>query len=201
MYQLPKCNRPIVFLLHVPSMQSHYPQAKSNIFSKCKGTQSLLVHFTSFNILTMNRYFSFYHPSLPILSQPTSADDLYNSSALLFWTVMTTAARHDSPDFLLFPKLVPVIKRRLWMTIAEPPHTISSLQAMAIFCVWPLPCSSMPLDITVILAGILKSAAMHVGLHRPDILRDYSRAPHSITGEALREVIKVWCCTYIAVER
>ncbi|KAK5046876.1 hypothetical protein LTR84_007230 [Exophiala bonariae] len=52
----------------------------------------------------------------------------------------------------------------------------------------------------MILAGVLKAAAMHVGLHRPDILRDYSRAPHSITGEALREVIKVWCCTYIAIE-
>ena len=148
----------------------------------------------------MNSYFSFYHPSLPIISRPPSADVLYNTSPLLFWTVLATAARHDSPDFSLLPRLIPVVKRLLWMTIAEPPHTLASLQAMAICCVWPFPCSSMSLDITVILAGILKSAAMHVGLHRPDILRHYSRAPDSVSGEALREVIKVWCCTYIAVE-
>lgn len=55
-------------------------------------------------------------------------------------------------------------------------------------------------DITYILAGLLKSAAIHVGLHRPEIPDLYSgnRAP---LGKAeLLQAVRAWCCTYLAVE-
>jgi hypothetical protein len=125
---------------------------------------------------------------------------MYDNSPLLFWTVITTAARHDGSDFSLLPALVPALKRLLWSIIATAPHMLPSLQAMAILCVWPFPASSMPMDITFVLAGILKSAAMHTGLHRPDILTQYSRTRSTLEPAKLREAIKVWCCTYVAIE-
>lgn len=157
--------------------------------------------FSPPKLLTMYRYFCFYHPLFPIILPPSSADVVYTTSPLLFWTLVITAARHDSQDFALLQTLVPIVKKLLWFTIADPPHTLSSLQAMAIFCVWPFPSPSMPIDLTFILAGILKSAAMHAGLHRPDILTHYSRAQYSFTEDILREAARVWCCTYMAVER
>lgn len=71
---------------------------------------------------------------------------------------------------------------------------------MAILCVWTAPGPSMPTDITYLLAGILKSAAMHGGLHRPDNLTHYSRARYTLTKAELQEAVTVWCCIYIAVE-
>ena len=58
----------------------------------------------------------------------------------------------------------------------------------------------MPIDITFILAGILKSASMHTGLHRPDLLADYSRVRFSLGQAQLREAIRSWCCIYLAIE-
>ncbi|KAF2802704.1 uncharacterized protein BDZ99DRAFT_550581 [Mytilinidion resinicola] len=145
-------------------------------------------------------YFSYYHNSFPVLLMPVSPDAVYATSALLFWAVITTAARHDSLDFTLLPALVPAVKRLLWLTIASPPHMLPSLEAMSILCIWMFPVSSMPTDLTFILAGILKSSAMHTGLHRPDILTHYSSAQSSLRPAKLREAIKVWCCTYVATE-
>jgi transcriptional regulatory protein LEU3 len=119
---------------------------------------------------------------------------------LLFWTIVLTAARHDSHDFSLLPALVPAVKKLLWLSIGTVPHMLPSLQAMSILCVWTFPTSSMPVDITFILAGILKSAAMHTGLHRPDILTHYSRVRSSLEPAKLRDAVKVWCCSYIAME-
>jgi transcriptional regulatory protein LEU3 len=150
--------------------------------------------------LTEDSYFSRYHNSFPVLLPSTSPDAVYVESPLLFWTIIVTAARHDSLDFSLFPALVPVVKKLLWQTIGTIPHILPSLQAMSILCVWTFPASSMPIDITFLLAGILKSAAMHTGLHRPDILTHYSRTRSSLDPAKLREAVKVWCCTYVAIE-
>lgn len=149
----------------------------------------------------MRRYFSHYHPAHPILKVPTSVDGVYDASVLLFWTIILTAARHDRSDYSLLEGLIPAVKNLLWSTAMNPPHPLPSLQAMSILCVWPLPSSSMSLDATFILAGILRTAAMHVGLYRPDILTQFSRVQYSLTSENLREAIKVWCCIYIAVDR
>lgn len=145
-------------------------------------------------------YFSFYHPIFPILLVPASADDLFETSSLLFWVIVITAVRNDSADFTLLQGLVPAVKKLLWSTIAVVPHTLSSLQAMAILCMWTFPASSMPNDTTLILAGALKSAATHVGLHRPDVLTHYSRIQYTLAREKLLGAVKIWCCTYIAIE-
>ncbi|KAH8891577.1 hypothetical protein GQ53DRAFT_823598 [Thozetella sp. PMI_491] len=150
--------------------------------------------------LTYVSYFSSYHPSLPVLVPSVSPDSVYEASPLLFWTIIATAARHDSSDFSLLQTLIPAVKKLLWSAIAIVPHTLPSLQAMSILCVWPFPVSSMPLDVTFLLAGILKSAATHVGLHRPDILMHYSRTRVSLESAQLLEAVKVWCCSYVAIE-
>lgn len=152
-------------------------------------------------LLRLGRYFTHYHPLFPVLHSPPSADPMGEGSRLLFWTIILTAARHDSLHFSLLDALVPAVKDLFWSTIAHPPHMLSSLQAMSILCVWPFPTSSMPLDTTYILAGNLRSAAKHAGMHRADRISDFSRLPVSLQPAELQELVKVWCCIYIAVER
>ncbi|CAG9998502.1 unnamed protein product [Clonostachys byssicola] len=141
-----------------------------------------------------------YHPIFPILSFPVSPGCIYDSSPLLFWTIIVTAARHDAADFSLLLSLLPAVRRLLWSTIPATPHTLPSLQAMAILCLWGFPVSTMPEDTTFILSGILKSAAMHVGLHRPDILDLYSRTRSKLGRPELLRAVRCWCSIYLAIE-
>ncbi|KAM0465784.1 hypothetical protein ACHAPV_000728 [Trichoderma viride] len=135
-----------------------------------------------------------------MLPPSVSPDAVYKASPVLFWTIIATAARHDCADFSLLPSLLPAVKRLLWTTIAAAPHALPSLQAMTLLCLWTFPVSTMPEDITYILAGLLKSAAIHVGLHRPDILELYSRNRTPLGKAELLQAVRVWCCTYLAVE-
>jgi hypothetical protein len=135
-----------------------------------------------------------------MLPPSVSPDAVYKASPVLFWTIIATAARHDCADFSLLPSLLPAVKGLLWTTIAAAPHALPSLQAMTLLCLWTFPVSTMPEDITYILAGLLKSAAIHVGLHRPDILELYSRSRAPLGKAELLQAVRVWCCIYLAVE-
>lgn len=51
------------------------------------------------------------------------------------------------------------------------------------------------------LAGILKTAALHTGLYQPDVYAHFSRTRYSLSTEERFEVARVWCCIYVAIER
>lgn len=138
---------------------------------------------------------------MPILSLPASPDIIYDASPLLFWTVIITAARHDKTDLYLLETLVPDVQSLLWTTIGKPPHTLPNLQAMCMLCVWPLPASSWSQDIAYLLAGVLRSAAFQAGLHQPEVAAHFSRRQCSFSTSELREVVRVWCCIFISIER
>lgn len=130
-----------------------------------------------------------------------SPDIVYNSSTLLFWTVLVIAARHDLADVSLLTALLPAYKRLLWKNISSPPHPVRSVQAMSLLCLWPLPTSSMSTDISLFLAGITKLAGAHIGIHRPELMQDFSRVKCQLTPQEVREAVKVWAGCYIASER
>lgn len=101
----------------------------------------------------------------------------------------------------LFQSLSPVVRSLLWATIANPPHTLPSLQAMCILCAWPFSASSLTQDITFMLAGILKTAALHAGLYQPDVYAHFSRTRYCLSSEERLEAARVWCCIYVTIER
>lgn len=150
---------------------------------------------------TTCRYYRCYHPVFPILSTSVRPDATYRASPLLFWTIVATAARHDGADFSLLPTLLPAVKELLWSTIPNAPHTLPSLQAMALLCHWPFPVSTMPEDISFILSCTLRAAATHVGLHRPQVLELYSRTRTPLSKPDLTQAVRAWCCIYLSIER
>jgi hypothetical protein len=148
-----------------------------------------------------HRYFSHYHPALPVLRTPPSADAVHEASPLLFWTIILTAARHDPSDISLFQLISAPLRTLLWSTVASPPYNLPSLQAMCMLCAWPFSASSMTQDITYMIGGVLKTAALQAGLHQPDVYAHFSRTRYSLNPDELREAARVWCCIYIVVER
>lgn len=147
------------------------------------------------------RFFSVYHPALPVLQPPSSADAIYDVSPFLFWAIIMTASRHDHGDLSFSQPLAIGVRSLLWTTIANPPYILPSLQAICILCAWPFPASSMTQDITFMLGGILKTAALQAGLHQPDMYAHFSRSRYSLRPDELREATRVWCCIYIVIER
>lgn len=125
---------------------------------------------------------------------------VYERSPLLFWTIVFIAARQDQEDPALLAVLTPCVKKLLWSVIAAPPHSLLSLQAMSLLCMWPFPTSSMSTDTSFLLAGIMRTAALHIGLHKPELLQDYSRVECQLGPSELREAVKVWAGCYIAAE-
>ena len=146
------------------------------------------------------RYFEHYHPFFCILEPHMPPDLIYSRSPLLFWTIIAVGARHDQDDVALLAALIPPITKLLWGTIAKPPHSLLSIQAMLLLCMWPFPTSSMSTDTSFILAAVAKNAAAHIGLHKPEILQDFSRVKCQLGPQELREAVKVWAGCFIASE-
>ncbi|KIV95199.1 hypothetical protein PV10_02878 [Exophiala mesophila] len=145
-------------------------------------------------------YHRSYHPLFPILEPIPPPNLVFVQGPLLFWTIIAIASRQDLDDPSLKAALNPCVIRLLWQTVGMPPHSLRTLQAMSLICMWPFPTSSMSTDPTFILAGILKSAAVHIGLHQPEILQDYSRTKFKLGEQELKEAVKVWAGCYIAAE-
>lgn len=59
----------------------------------------------------------------------------------------------------------------------------------------------MTQDITYLLGGILKTAALHAGLYQPDVYAHFSRTRYSLSPDEIREAARVWCCIYVCIER
>jgi hypothetical protein len=151
-------------------------------------------------LLMFTSYFTYYAPYFAILPLSTSPDAVHKSCPLLFWTIILTGARHDTTDFSLLPALIPAVKSLMWLQVGCLPHMLPTLQAFAILCVFPFPESSMATDTTFVLAGVLKSAAMHVGLHRPDVMTEYARSRLSLNEAEHREAVRVWSYIFLAIE-
>ncbi|KAI1617379.1 hypothetical protein EDD36DRAFT_423988 [Exophiala viscosa] len=145
-------------------------------------------------------YFTNYHPCLPVIQPPSSTDAIYDISPLLFWTILVTAARHEQINLSLLQSLGPEVRSLLWATIGKPPYILPTLQAMCILCAWPFSASSMTQDITYLLGGILKTAALHAGLYQPDVYAHFSRTRYSLSPDEIREAARVWCCIYVCIE-
>ncbi|KEF58998.1 uncharacterized protein A1O9_03841 [Exophiala aquamarina CBS 119918] len=72
---------------------------------------------------------------------------------------------------------------------------------MILLCLWPFPTSSMSTDASYILASVMKTSAMHVGIHKSQFVQDFSRSKFRFSLEELNEALTVWSACFIAAER
>ncbi|OAG38594.1 hypothetical protein AYO21_07254 [Fonsecaea monophora] len=145
-------------------------------------------------------FFCQYHPFLPFIEGSGSPDDYHAKSPLLFWTIIVIAARRDEEEPILLTSLSPAVQGLLWQTVPRVPHSRPELKAMILLCLWPFPTSSMSTDSSYILASVAKTGAMHIGLHKPYFVQDFSRVKFRFSPEELRDALLVWSACFIAAE-
>ena len=147
------------------------------------------------------RFFKHYHHLYGILDPSISPDECYDRSTLLFWSIISIAARRYEEDGTLLASLAPCVKRLMWSTISVPPYSRFAVQAILLLSMWSFPTNSMSTDISFIAVSVAKSASMQLGLHRPETLQDFLRVQTRTSPQEFQDAVKVWAGCYIAAHR
>ncbi|KAL8766034.1 MAG: hypothetical protein Q9209_007063 [Squamulea sp. 1 TL-2023] len=147
------------------------------------------------------RFFTLFHPYMPLLDPSITSDAYFAMSPLLPWIIISVAARHYPPDPNLLPSLSAPISHLLWATLADVPHNYIVVKALCILCTWPLPISSTSADPTFMLSGLMMQIAMQIGLHRPSHAQDFTRFKEDLREEELRDRVKTWVACNMVSQR
>ncbi|KAJ5684365.1 uncharacterized protein N7477_000710 [Penicillium maclennaniae] len=148
-----------------------------------------------------NLFFTYYHPFLPFLDRQKSADDYFNTSPLLFWTIISVGARRYQSDTGLLTSLAGPVTRLVWSTLADIPQSYHVVKALCLLCSWPFPTSSTSTDPTFMLCGMMVQVAMQLGLHRPSHSQDFSKFRVELIEEELRDKVRTWAICNIVAQR
>ena len=148
--------------------------------------------------LTGNRYFEYYHPFFCILDPKISPDEHFTRSPLLFWAVVSVASRRFEEDPTLLEMLSRSVIELVWASLSVLPHTRFIVQAIVLLCMWPFPTSSMWTDSSFMFISVAKSAALQMGLHRPENIQDFSRTKYRLSPDGVQEATRIWSACFIA---
>ncbi len=143
------------------------------------------------------RYFTYYHPFLPLLDPSKPPDYYYSSSQLLFWTVLSIASRRYALEPTLLDSLAPAVSRLIWSSLREIPQNYHVVKALCLLCTWPFPISTTSADPTFMLSGVMMHVAMQIGLHRPSYAQDFARYQVQLRDEDLRDRVRTWAACNI----
>ncbi|CAN8100955.1 unnamed protein product [Discula destructiva] len=144
-------------------------------------------------------YFLHYHQYLPFLSPLQQPDQYYNQHPLLYWVIISIAARRYNPDPNLMGTLSGPLTHLLWQTIGDVPGSHHVVKALCLLCTWPLPTSTSSSDPTQILCGVMMKIATLIGLHRPHHINDFSRVIVELDNQQLHDRVVTWAvCNIVA---
>ena len=150
------------------------------------------------------RYFTFYHPFMPLLDPGMTPEEYYELCRLLFWAIICVASRRyatdrQGADQSLFTSLSTSVYQLVWKTIEEIPQTCNAIKALCVLCTWTFPVNSTSLDPTLVLSSLMMSLAMQQGLHRPSHVQDFSKYRTDLREDQLRDRVRTWAaCNAIA---
>ena len=132
-----------------------------------------------------------------MLDPSLSPDNYYSLSPVLFWAIISVAARRYEDEPGLMASLSTPVSTLVWSSIPMLPNSIGLIQAILLLCNWPFPTSVFSTDPSFILISCAKSAAMQMGVHRPENVQDYSRIKRRLSPKEVTEAVKAWSAIYI----
>ncbi|KAI9872723.1 MAG: hypothetical protein M1830_001260 [Pleopsidium flavum] len=146
-------------------------------------------------------FFTFYHAFLPLLDPDKSPDEYYNISPLLFWTIISVAARRYQSEPSLLTSISGPLTKLIWSTLADVPQSYHVVKALCVLCTWPLPVSSTSSEPTFMLSGVMMQVAMQIGLHRPSYAQDFTKFRVELREEELKDRVRTWAACNIVAQR
>lgn len=132
----------------------------------------------SFGPLTYLKVHSFkvhYYHHCPILDTSISIAELYQYSPILFWTIIMISSRWHPSLSRIHKLLLESYRGILSGTFIEPfHHSLESIQAIILICIWPLAVPRQVDDPTWNYCGLVTNAAVRMGINRLDLRREGS---------------------------
>ena len=110
----------------------------------------------------------FFYPHLPILNPTISIAKVYESSPILFWTIVAiTTERPVVPSHVVVSEsLQEPFVRFFRSEILDAPLPLQTIQAITYLTMYPFPLRSQTNDPSWLYSGVAVNAAMYMGLHR-----------------------------------
>jgi hypothetical protein len=147
------------------------------------------------------RFFDHYHHFLEILDPATTPNEYHQQSPVLFWVIVSVAARRHESDVTLLGSLNPYVTRSIWSSASQPPLSSFTIQALLLLSMWPFPFDTQSKDPSLLMISVAKSAAMQNGLHQPEVMQDFLRVKTQLKPKEFHAAVKLWAGCYIAAER
>jgi hypothetical protein len=147
------------------------------------------------------RYFKRFHHFLPILVPTHSPTHYHELSPFLFFAILSVASRAYSPDPALRNSLSKAINKLAWENVSEQPLSLYNIQALLIISLWPSTTVRLWSDVSMAFVSIAMTAALHIGLHRPEFSKEYARRPKfsTFSEEVKGERMITWAgCNVVA---
>lgn len=140
-------------------------------------------------------YFGHHHRCLPFKVNSESPDDVYSRSPLLFWIICAVTSSWKQQS-----QLAPLIKAMITDTIHGTSHSVDTVQALLIMCIWPFKTTRLSEDPSHFYSSIATQMSLQLGLHRPNQpywpLRHGSLSgPSTVVDEETR--LTTWLACYV----
>ncbi|OAP60578.1 hypothetical protein AYL99_05580 [Fonsecaea erecta] len=137
-------------------------------------------------------YFSNYHAYLPFLDPGVCPAQYYDSSILLFWSIISVASRRYQSDPTLLTRLARAVTDLLWKSLQSIPHSLGVIQSLVLLCTWPFPTSSSTTDPTYMLSGMIIQLSIQMGLHRPRSPLDFTKFRVKLSTRDVEDRRRTW---------
>ncbi|OIW32827.1 hypothetical protein CONLIGDRAFT_153799 [Coniochaeta ligniaria NRRL 30616] len=141
-------------------------------------------------------YFARHHPHLPFKVNSESPDEVYSRSSLLFWIICAVTS-----SWKLQSQLAPMIKSMIADTIHAASHSVDTIQALLIMCIWPFKTARLSEDPSHFYCSIATQMSLELGLHRPSQpywpLRHGSLSGPSTVGMDQEIRLTTWLACYV----
>lgn len=116
--------------------------------------------------LTESSFHKHYYRHCPILDTEVSLHELYESSPILFWTIIIISSRWHPSLHELYAYFLDSYRALLARTLIEPQTSIEFVQAIVLLLFWPLAVNRQAEDPSWNLCGMVTNVAMKLAIHR-----------------------------------
>ncbi|KIX00718.1 uncharacterized protein Z518_09783 [Rhinocladiella mackenziei CBS 650.93] len=181
---------PIPFLALPQQSPGRTPATSSSAPYRILGDVGLTIGQVTEHFKT---YFGRCHRYLPFKMRAHSADDIYSKCPLLFWVICAVTSSLKSQF-----QLAPMIQAMIADILHSSAHSIETVQALLILCMWPFRITKLIDDPSYFYCGLATQIGLQLGLHRPNQTHShhYSAETNS-TGKDDEVKLTTWLACFV----
>ena len=124
-----------------------------------------------------------FYRHVPVLEPCTSIRALYQSSTILFWTILLTSCQYCRPHIISYEELLPHQHKLLTSRLVGKP-SMELVHVLLLLGVFPPPLLHQHDDPCWSSCGTAVNMAMQLGFHRPDSSYEYFRPMDKVVTTA-----------------